>query len=156
MSGGKPTIGGGDDAAVIAENIRRLRKEKGLSQAALAAAMREADQGHWHQTTVSRVERGAQRLNLDEAEALGEILGGVFTGTAFAHAMTDLFDRLQPQMLWHHATGLAGEVERLAQHLGEAMATLEEVQERVGWLTTATREHARREAREDQADGERQ
>lgn len=116
--------------------------------------------GHrWSQATVWAVEKGERQLRLTEAEDLGEILPGPITSetwTAAPRSVAELFDSMQPQMLWHHATGLAVEVERLAQRLGEAMAALEEVQARVNILTTAAKGHAQRPAREDQADGERQ
>ena len=77
-----------DDMERIAWNIARLRKRAGMSQEALARAMVEAGEGHWRQTTVSRVERGKQELNPGEMAALGGILGGdVMAGTHFSKTM---------------------------------------------------------------------
>ena len=57
----------------LAYNMRVLRKRKDLSQAALAAAMRE--RGHpWHQQTVVRAENAARVLPFSEAHDLAEIL----------------------------------------------------------------------------------
>jgi hypothetical protein len=57
----------------LAYNMRVLRKRKGLSQAGLAAAMRE--RGHpWHQQTVVRAENAARVLPFSEAHDLAEIL----------------------------------------------------------------------------------
>jgi transcriptional regulator with XRE-family HTH domain len=57
----------------LAYNMRVLRKRKGLSQAALAAEMRE--RGHpWHQQTVVRAENAARVLPLLEAHDLAEVL----------------------------------------------------------------------------------
>ncbi len=64
-----------DDMERIAWNIARLRKRAGMSQEALARAMVEAGEGHWRQTTVSRVERGKQGLRMSETIALLRILG---------------------------------------------------------------------------------
>ena len=55
--------------------IAWLRKRAGMSQEALALAMVNAGQRHWHQTTVSRVERGKQELRMSEALSLLRILG---------------------------------------------------------------------------------
>lgn len=55
--------------------IRRIRKDKGLSQQQLADSMREHGQDHWRQNTVSRVEAGRQSLDIAELEALQQCLG---------------------------------------------------------------------------------
>lgn len=64
-----------DDDRVIAANVARLRKAQRMSQDALGAAMRDAGQAHWRQTTVSRVENGRQRLTAGEVLALQQVLG---------------------------------------------------------------------------------
>lgn len=57
------------DDTHIGQNIARLRKRSGLSQAALAKNM--ASEGvRWSQVTVSEVEKGGRRLALTEAAAL--------------------------------------------------------------------------------------
>lgn len=54
--------------------VRDARERRGLSQTRLAKAMIE--QGWpWHQSTVHRVESGAQAARLGETVALAEILG---------------------------------------------------------------------------------
>jgi transcriptional regulator with XRE-family HTH domain len=59
--------------ARLAENVRRLREQAGMSQAALAGHMRE--HGHnWHQQTVGRAESGSQQVRYSEAVALAGIL----------------------------------------------------------------------------------
>ena len=69
----------------IGDNIARLRKRQGLSQTELADGMQDAGQTHWRQNTVSRVERGQQDVNLDEIQALEEVLDGdVLEDTEFA------------------------------------------------------------------------
>ena len=72
------------DNETIAANVASLRKAQGMSQAALADAMRERGQDHWRQNTVSRVETGKQSLSVGEVIALEEILGGpLMRGTEF-------------------------------------------------------------------------
>lgn len=83
------------DLRRVGANIRFARTEKGLSQAALADAMREAGQGHWRQNTVSRVENGRQEVYLGELDALERILGGVLAGTELESALRDMGNTAQ-------------------------------------------------------------
>lgn len=78
------------DDDTIARNIVRLRKAKGLSQSALADAMRERGQDHWRQNTVSRVETGKQSLNFGELRDLTDVLGNVLEETKLGGAMSSL------------------------------------------------------------------
>ena len=55
-------------------NLRALREHQGMSQAVLAAAMRDRN-WPWHQTTVARVEGGNQEVSIGEATDLARILG---------------------------------------------------------------------------------
>ena len=55
-------------------NLRALREHQGMSQAALATAMRERGWS-WHQTTVVRVEGGQQQPGYGEVVDLAVILG---------------------------------------------------------------------------------
>lgn len=68
------TSGGHAAESYLPENLRALRERKGLSQAALAKAMRDRD-WPWHQTTVHRVETGAQPLGIGEIVDAAHILG---------------------------------------------------------------------------------
>lgn len=85
----------GGDAEVMAQNIRRLRKERGWSQTKLAEAMNERfhadgfqDQD-WYQNTVSRIEAGRQRVNGREGKLLIELLGNVLVGTQSAERFAE-------------------------------------------------------------------
>lgn len=76
------------DDELIAENIVRLRKSKGMSQAALADEMRSHGQDHWRQNTVSRVETGKQDLSFGELRVLTDVLGNVLEGTSVGATMS--------------------------------------------------------------------
>lgn len=58
----------------VAANIRRFRKAAGMSQAELAHEL-TARGFSWVQQTVVRVENGSQPLKLEEAAAVGKVLG---------------------------------------------------------------------------------
>ncbi|PST47066.1 hypothetical protein COO72_12360 [Bifidobacterium callitrichos] len=58
----------------IGERFRRLRNGSGLTQDAVAAAMRQ--RGHtWHKATISSIEAGERPLKLTEATDVSAILG---------------------------------------------------------------------------------
>ena len=76
------------DKVRLGRNVRDLRVASGLSQTALADAMRVAGLEHWRQTTVSRIERGTQVINMGELKALEAIVGeGVLRGTELEEGM---------------------------------------------------------------------
>lgn len=58
---------------VVGSNARNIRILDGRSQDAIVRAMKRRG-FHWHQTTMSRVERGLRPLSLGEAAGLSEIL----------------------------------------------------------------------------------
>jgi transcriptional regulator with XRE-family HTH domain len=87
------------DKEVIGANVARLRKAKGLSQTALAKAMRTA--GHdWHQNTVSRIENGRQAVHMREMEHLEPVLGGdLLDGTKFAATFAEQWKSFGEEMI---------------------------------------------------------
>lgn len=61
----------------IGERVARARADKGLTQAAVADAMRDANDEHrWSQTTVWSIERGDRSLKANEIGDLSRIIGG--------------------------------------------------------------------------------
>jgi transcriptional regulator with XRE-family HTH domain len=68
------TSGGHAAESYLPENLRALRERKGMSQAALAKAMRDRE-WPWHQTTVVRIEAGRQSLAFGETVDVAHILG---------------------------------------------------------------------------------
>ncbi len=62
-----------DDEARFADNLRRQRESRGWSQGDLARGMQEAGWRNFHQTTVSRIEKGERPIRLGEAKALAEV-----------------------------------------------------------------------------------
>ena len=63
----------GDDA-LFAYNLRKLRERAGMSQAALADAMRARGRP-WHQSTTGRIETGRQPPSYSDARAAAAIFG---------------------------------------------------------------------------------
>lgn len=55
--------------AVFAENVKRLRRERGLSQEKLAF------ESGLHRTYISGIERGIRNVSLDNIEVLARALG---------------------------------------------------------------------------------
>lgn len=59
----------------FAENMRRLRARRNLSQGELALRLQKAGLENFHQTTVSRVEKGERQLRIGEAGVVARELG---------------------------------------------------------------------------------
>ncbi|MFI2702871.1 helix-turn-helix transcriptional regulator [Cellulosimicrobium composti] len=62
-----------EDAA-FAESVKRLRERKGWSQGELARRLQDVGWENFHQTTVSRIEKGERPVRLSEARALANAL----------------------------------------------------------------------------------
>ena len=58
-----------DVTRIFAENIKRLRREQGISQEALA------DEAGLHRTYIGAVERGERNITLLSANRIAEALG---------------------------------------------------------------------------------
>lgn len=56
-------------------NMKRLREAAGLSQGELAQRMNANGWDKFHQTTISRMEKGAQPVRLGEARGIADALG---------------------------------------------------------------------------------
>ncbi|MFI7584848.1 helix-turn-helix transcriptional regulator [Kocuria sp. M1N1S27] len=61
------------DDARFAESVKRLREERGWSQGELARQLLAAGMEGFHQTTVSRIEKGERPVRLGEARALARV-----------------------------------------------------------------------------------
>ena len=57
------------------KNMKIAREFSGWSQAEFARRLREAGLGHFHQNTLSRVEKGERELRLAETEVIAGVLG---------------------------------------------------------------------------------
>lgn len=55
-------------------NVRRLREARGLSQHELARRLADVGLEGFHQTTVSRIEKGERPARLGEAKAIAQLL----------------------------------------------------------------------------------
>lgn len=58
----------------FAENVRLLRERAGISQTEFAKRLHEAGLTHFHQTTVSRLEKGERPIRLGEARVIASVL----------------------------------------------------------------------------------
>lgn len=123
-------VEGGDDRDVIAFHVTRRRKALGLSQEALAEAMREAGQAHWRQTTVSRIENGKQELTVRELRSLEGILGNVMAGTRISEAASSAAKAVRDAVLVRR-------LRRLDESLTAALEELTAAREDVRALRTA-------------------
>lgn len=117
------------DQDVVAANIARLRKERGMSQAALADAMQEAGATWWHQNTVSRIERGTQVVTFKDLPALTAVLPGVFSGT-------DLHGVSQAPVRSVERSLVLPRLHRVEQGLEAALAEVRELQYAFGEETS--------------------
>lgn len=59
----------------VAANVKRLREQAGLKQAALVDLLRVNGLADWHPTTLSRTESGERPLRMSEAVVLARVLG---------------------------------------------------------------------------------
>ena len=59
----------------FAENVQRLREDRGWSQGELARRMVADGWEGFHQTTISRIEKGQRPVRLAEARGLARVLG---------------------------------------------------------------------------------
>lgn len=57
--------------------MKRLREENGWSQGEMARRMTEAGWPGFHQTTISRMEKGERPVRLGEARAIAQIFGAL-------------------------------------------------------------------------------
>jgi len=109
--------------ARLAENVRKMREQAGMSQAALAEQMRK--RGHnWLQQTVGRIESGTQPVRYSEAVALAAILG----------ASLNQFMWSPPEVTAEHLLYLS---------IAQVCRTYEDIAEQVRGLL-GSREHLRR------------
>ncbi len=63
-----------DHEAHFAQNLRHQREAKGWSQGDLARRMQEVGWRNFHQTTVSRIEKGERPIRLGEAKTIASLL----------------------------------------------------------------------------------
>jgi transcriptional regulator with XRE-family HTH domain len=116
-----------EDGVRIGRNLVSLRKEKGLTQTALADAMREAGQDHWRQNTVSRVEGGQQPLNLGEIRALSRIVSArLLEGTELAEGLRATAEEINALVIREQLTRATA----LLREATDALAMVQELMAR--------------------------
>lgn len=66
-----------DEERHFIANMKRIREELGLSQGELAKLMESGGWKGFHQTTISRIEKGERPVRLSEARGLSKALGAL-------------------------------------------------------------------------------
>lgn len=66
---------GADEEANFIDAVKRIREELGWSQGELAKRMSDSGWDGFHQTTISRIEKGERPVRLGEARGLAKVLG---------------------------------------------------------------------------------
>jgi transcriptional regulator with XRE-family HTH domain len=70
-----PEPRGAVEEANFIANMKELREAQGWSQGELAKRMRDAGWSGFHQTTISRIEKGERPVRLGEARGIADALG---------------------------------------------------------------------------------
>lgn len=68
---------GAEEEANFIAAVKRIREEQGWSQGELARRMAESGWEGFHQTTISRIEKGERPVRLGEARGLAKALGAL-------------------------------------------------------------------------------
>lgn len=68
---------GSDDEANFIKNMQILREQNGWSQGEFARRMQAEGWTSFHQTTVSRIEKGERPVRLGEARGIAKVLGTI-------------------------------------------------------------------------------
>lgn len=68
-------VPGADEEANFIAAVKRIREELGWSQGELAKRMSDSGWDGFHQTTISRIEKGERPVRLGEARGLAKVLG---------------------------------------------------------------------------------
>ncbi|UGQ14330.1 helix-turn-helix domain-containing protein [Yinghuangia sp. ASG 101] len=119
--------------ALVAHNLRHLRKAMHLSQEHIADAMTERG-FKMHQTQVAKIENGSRPIRLDEAMAIADILSIpplAFISEAVVGAGDREFDLLQARF---RVDAAEADVERLMEQHDEAVQHLEAERRRLRQL----------------------
>ena len=91
---GEPETQGAREEAHFIANMKRIREEQGWSQGEFAKRMKDAEWEAFHQTTVSRIEKGERPVRLGEArgiaQVLGTLVGQMILPTSGSKALRDL------------------------------------------------------------------
>lgn len=72
-----PEPRGAREEANFVANMRRLREEQGWSQGEMAKRMQDAGWSEFHQTTISRIEKGSRPVRLGEARGIAGVFGAL-------------------------------------------------------------------------------
>ena len=89
----------GEDAR-FAANVKRLRERAGWSQGELARRMVAAGRTGFHQTTISRIEKGERPVRISEAIGLAEVFETKVSNMVEPPAEWQIVEKLGREIRW--------------------------------------------------------
>lgn len=108
---------GAEEEARFVAAVKRMREEHGWSQGELAKRMADSGWEGFHQTTISRIEKGERPVRLGEARGLAKALGGLVGHMILPSEESKAIRNLEVQVsvTEEAARQLAGAAEELLQ-----------------------------------------
>lgn len=102
-----PEPRGAREEANFVANMRRLREEHGWSQGEMAKRMQDAGWTEFHQTTISRMEKGSRPVRLGEARGIAGVLGAVVDQMTLDEAVAQKLRDLELDLMGLRDRGVA-------------------------------------------------
>lgn len=135
------------DDTRFAESIKRLREERGWSQGELARQLLAVGMEGFHQTTVSRIEKGERPVRLGEARALARVFDTSVDRMVapeprekYIRDVEELFAKVGEDV--GRLEAAVKSLTQLDMQLGEAVSTLSEVDD---WADPELEERAKKQ-----------
>lgn len=121
--------------ARFAKSMRSLREKLDMSQGDMTAKLRGLGLDKFHQTTVSRIEKGERPVRIGEARVIASALGSTVSAMTAPSEEATTFQRLSAEVHDFVAArrSLTRAEQTLLQHRDVLEACLNEVQELPGW-----------------------
>lgn len=82
------------EEARFIDSVKRIREKKGWSQGELARYLGDTGTEGFHQTTISRIEKGERPVRLGEARAIARVFGSTVEQMTMSAENSDVVDEL--------------------------------------------------------------